>query len=135
LTTLDWQVARGKADGARLGCARPEGDSELGAAAETGVSRSSGQRMTHGWKNLGYIEHHEERRLVAETLALMDRGTQVIAQGALSGREWFGRPDVLRRVEKAEQAVDLVVQVGRHEAGARDESNDNPATVAVLGFA
>jgi len=51
-------------------------------------------------ENLGYIEHHEERRLLAETLALMDRGTEVIAQGALSDGEWFGRPDVLRRVEK-----------------------------------
>jgi len=35
---------------------------------------------------------------------------------------------------EAEQAVDLVVRSGRHEAGARDESDDNPATVAVLGL-
>src|SRR6266481_6284881 len=29
----------------------------------------------------------------------MERGAEVIAQGALSDGEWFGRPDVLRRVE------------------------------------
>src|SRR5262249_8980403 len=34
-----------------------------------------------------------------ETLLLMERGAQVIAQGALGDEEWFGRPDVLRRVE------------------------------------
>jgi predicted RecB family nuclease len=51
-------------------------------------------------ENLGHIEHHEEERLVAETLALMECGVEVIAQGALSDGEWFGRPDVLRRVEK-----------------------------------
>src|SRR6202035_5398345 len=51
-------------------------------------------------ENLGHIEHHEEQRLIAETLALMDRGAEVVAQGALSDGEWFGRPDVLRRVEK-----------------------------------
>jgi uncharacterized protein len=49
-------------------------------------------------ENLGHIDHKEEARLLAETLALMERGAQVIAQGALSDGEWFGRPDVLRRV-------------------------------------
>jgi uncharacterized protein len=42
----------------------------------------------------------EEERLLGETLALMERGVDVIAQGALRDGEWFGRPDVLRRVEK-----------------------------------
>ena len=51
-------------------------------------------------ENLSNIDHKQEERLVVETLALMDRGTEVIAQGALSDGEWFGRPDVLRRVEK-----------------------------------
>src|SRR5882724_12690994 len=30
----------------------------------------------------------------------MERGVDVIAQGALGDGEWFGRPDVLRRVER-----------------------------------
>jgi uncharacterized protein len=34
-----------------------------------------------------------------ETLAAMNRGTQVIVQGALSYQVWGGRADVLRRVE------------------------------------
>src|SRR5207245_956989 len=43
--------------------------------------------------------HEEEDRLLAETMALMERAAEVIAQGALSDGEWFGRPDLLRRVE------------------------------------
>jgi len=64
----------------------------------------------------------------------MDRGADVIAQGALSDGEWFGGRMLLRRW-KNRAAVDLVIRSGRHETGARDESDDNPATVAVLGFA
>jgi predicted RecB family nuclease len=37
---------------------------------------------------------------VAETLAAMKRGIAVIVQAALSGGEWLGRADILRRVEK-----------------------------------
>ena len=36
---------------------------------------------------------------VSETLAAMKRGTEVIAQGALSHNQWTGRADILRRVE------------------------------------
>src|SRR5215831_17361745 len=36
---------------------------------------------------------------VAETVAAMKHGVQVIAQGALSCGSWVGRADVLRRVE------------------------------------
>src|SRR3984957_20001651 len=50
-------------------------------------------------ENLGHIDHKDEKRLLAETLALMARGVDVIAQGALRDGKWFGRPDVLRRVE------------------------------------
>ena len=52
-------------------------------------------------ENLGQIDHKEEERLLEQTLALMERGAKVIAQGALSDGAWFGRPDVLRRVETA----------------------------------
>src|SRR5260370_17287103 len=99
LTALDLQVARGERTA-------PEW-----AAPELAIMLARGDRHEKDYlaqvaaqgltvENLGYIEHHEEQRLIAETLVLMDRGAEVVAQGALSDGEWFGRPDVLRRVEK-----------------------------------
>jgi predicted RecB family nuclease len=98
LTTLDFQVALGKR-------AEPEW-----AAPDLAVYRELGERHERAYlghlcaqglmvENLGHIPHQEEQRLLAETTALMERGAEVIAQGALSDGEWFGRPDVLRRVE------------------------------------
>src|SRR5450432_2721436 len=40
-----------------------------------------------------------ESSIVDATLAAMHRAAAVIAQGALRSGNWFGRPDVLRRVE------------------------------------
>src|SRR5271157_5515328 len=45
-----------------------------------------------------------ETRAVAETVALMKQGVDLISQGALAKGRWFGRPDVLR---KTAQASDL----------------------------
>src|SRR5438445_699412 len=98
LTTLDLQVARGKR-------AEPEWAApdlavylELGERHEKAyLAHLSAQGLTG--ENLGHIRHEEEDRLLAETMALMERGAEVIAQGALSDGEWFGRPDLLRRVE------------------------------------
>src|SRR5215472_4650808 len=98
LTTLDLQVAQGK---------RAEPD---WAAPDLAVIIERGERHEREYlahlsaqglavENLKDFPHKEEKRLLDETLALMDRGTHVIAQGALSDGEWFGRPDVLRRVE------------------------------------
>lgn len=98
LTTLDLQVALRK---------RPEPD---WAAPDLAVIRERGERHEREYlahlnaqglkvENLAQIHHKEEERLLVETLALMERGVQVIAQGALGDAEWFGRPDVLRRVE------------------------------------
>jgi predicted RecB family nuclease len=97
LTTLDLQVARGKR-------AEPEW-----AAPDLAVIIERGERHEREYlahlcaqgltvENLNQFPHNEEERLLAETLALMERGADVIAQGALSDGEWFGRPDVLRRV-------------------------------------
>jgi predicted RecB family nuclease len=97
LTTLDLEVAQGKR-------AEPEW-----AAPDLAVYLELGERHEKAYlahlsaqglmvENLGHISHKEEERLLAETLALMERGAEVIAQGALSDGEWFGRPDVLRRV-------------------------------------
>jgi predicted RecB family nuclease len=41
----------------------------------------------------------DEACIVEETLQAMQRGADVIAQGALSCGRWFGRPDVLRKIE------------------------------------
>src|SRR5947208_2912053 len=97
LTTLDLEVAQGK---------RAEPD---WAAPDLAVIRERGERhereyLAHlGAKGLtvdtlSHIPHQEEKRLLRETLALMERGAGVIAQGALGDGEWFGRPDILRRV-------------------------------------
>jgi predicted RecB family nuclease len=97
LTALDLQAAQGKR-------ATPEWAApdlavylELGARHEKAyLAHLSAQGLTV--ENLGHISHKEEERLLAETLSLMERGAEVIAQGALSEGGWFGRPDVLRRV-------------------------------------
>jgi predicted RecB family nuclease len=98
LTTLDLQVVQGKR-------AEPEW-----AGGDLAVIRELGERFERDYleylatqgltvENLSHIPHEEEERLLAETRALMEGGVQVIAQGALSDGDWFGRPDVLRRVE------------------------------------
>ena len=98
LTTLDLQVAQGKR-------AEPEW-----AAPDLVVIIERGERHEREYlahlhaqgltvENLSHIPHKEEQRLLDETLALMERGVDVIAQGALRDGEWFGRPDVLRRVK------------------------------------
>jgi predicted RecB family nuclease len=99
LTALDLQVARGER-------AAPDwADPNLAIILERGDRHQDdylaylvGQGLTV--ENLEHIDHRDEERLLGETLALMERGAVVIAQGALSDGEWFGRPDVLRRVEK-----------------------------------
>ena len=44
-----------------------------------------------------------EAEAVAETIALMKRGVDVISQGALAKGQWFGRPDVLRKTAQASE--------------------------------
>jgi predicted RecB family nuclease len=99
VTTLDLEVARGLR--AEPDWAAPDLKviQELGLrheAAYLAHLREQGLNV----ENLGSIDHKNEKRLVEETLALMERGVDVIAQGALRDGEWFGRPDVLRRVER-----------------------------------
>src|SRR5216683_3339492 len=100
LTTLELQVVRGEKT------APDWADPDLAIILERG-DRHEKDYLAHlaarglTVENLENIDRKEEERLLTETLALMERGVQVIAQGALSDGEWFGRPDVLRRVEKA----------------------------------
>src|SRR5882762_964174 len=54
-------------------------------------------------KNLPVVsleEIKDDQTLLSETRRLMEQGEEVIAQGALAEGQWFGRPDVLRRVPK-----------------------------------
>jgi len=98
LTALDLQVAQGKRT-------EPEW-----AAGDLATIRELGERFEKDYlahlstqglmvKSLSHIPLEQEERLLSETMALMESGIQVIAQGALSDEAWFGRPDVLRRVE------------------------------------
>jgi predicted RecB family nuclease len=99
LTTLNLQVARGERTAPDWAAPDLKVIQELGLrheAAYLADLAAQGLVVEH----LGHIDLKDEERLLAETLALMERGAQVIAQGALSDGEWFGRPDVLRRVEK-----------------------------------
>jgi hypothetical protein len=48
--------------------------------------------------NLRNIDDSE--RALAETLAAMENGAAAIAQATLAKGRWFGRSDVLRRVER-----------------------------------
>jgi uncharacterized protein len=99
LTTLELQVARGERTAPDWADPDLKVIQELGLRHEKAyLAHLAAQGLTV--KNLGHIDYKEEERLLAETQALMERGAEVIAQGALSDGEWFGRPDVLRRVEK-----------------------------------
>ncbi len=99
LTTLELQVARGARTAPDWAAPDLKVIQELGLRHEKAyLAHLAAQGLTV--ENLGHIDHKEEERLLAETLELMERGAEVIAQGALSDGEWFGRPDVLRRVAK-----------------------------------
>ena len=98
LTSLDLSVARGEKRA-------PEW-----AAPDLVIIQERGKRHEATYlahlkekKNLPVVnlqEIKDEQELLAETRRLMEQGVDVIAQGALTENRWFGRPDVLRRVEK-----------------------------------
>src|SRR5690242_3963612 len=99
LTTLDLQVARGERSAPKITAPDLKVIQELGLRHEKRyLAHLSDLGLTV--ENLSHIPLKEEERLLEETLALMERGAKIIVQGALSDGNWFGRPDVLRRVEK-----------------------------------
>jgi predicted RecB family nuclease len=57
-----------------------------------------------GLKVVNLDKAGSQSRMVEATLAAMKEGVDVIAQGALSCGRWFGRPDVLRKVDKPSPA-------------------------------
>ena len=98
LTTLDLQVVRGEKRAPAWG------------APDLAVIRERGER--HEISYLTYLSQQKklavvslaeikgEKELLDETQRLMEQGAEIIAQGALADGDWFGRPDVLRRVAK-----------------------------------
>src|SRR5712664_3378020 len=109
VTTLDLQVARGKKRA-------PDW-----AAPDLVVIRERGERHERAYltylteqkkvrvENLAEIKN--EKELLEKTRRLMEQGAEVIAQGALAGGEWFGRPDILRRVAKRSEKWDWSYEV------------------------
>jgi uncharacterized protein len=99
VTTLDLEVARGLRAAPDWAAPDLKVIQELGLRHEVAyLAHLRGQGLNV--ENLESIDHKNEKRLLEETLALMERGVDVIAQGALRDGEWFGRPDVLRRVAR-----------------------------------
>ena len=99
VTTLDLAVARGERSAPEWAAPDLAVIQELGLRHEKAYLEhlsAAGRQVA----SLAHLDHRDEERLLDETLALMERGTDVIAQGALAGDGWFGRPDVLLRVEK-----------------------------------
>src|SRR3989475_1970054 len=108
LTSLDLAVAVGQR-------AAPEWESpdlwvlqQRGAEHEEAYLRhleSAGLAIT----NLRVVDNDEQA--LAETCAAMVKGTPVIAQAVLASGRWFGRSDVLRRVERASKLGDWSYEV------------------------
>jgi uncharacterized protein len=54
--------------------------------------------QSQGLSFVNLRDHKNEQHAIEHTLAAMESGLDVIAQGALDHGRWFGRPDVLRKV-------------------------------------
>jgi len=65
--------------------------------------------------------------LGAETLGAMCSGADVIVQTALRDGHWYGRPDLLRRVERPS-----ALGSWSYETRSRDARGNNPATWSLL---
>jgi predicted RecB family nuclease len=100
-TALDLAVAVGARD-----APPPRRDLLLEVLIERGLAHEKayvdelrGEGLTIA--DLGHVDSRERSdELVRATLAAMQRGDDVIVQGALAEDEWFGKPDILRRVSR-----------------------------------
>jgi predicted RecB family nuclease len=96
LTSLEVSAARGER-------ARPNWEApDLAVIRELGLRHEAGYLafLSHSGLSLVNLAGVDESRIVRETLRAMELGVEVIAQGALSCGQWFGRPDILRKVDK-----------------------------------
>src|ERR1700680_2149860 len=97
LTHLELSVARGERP-------KPEWAApDLVVIQELGL-RHEAKYLTHlkesGLEVLNLTGAGSEQHILEATRRAMEQGADVIAQGALGSGRWFGRPDVLRKVEK-----------------------------------
>src|SRR5580704_12553658 len=108
LTSLDLSVARGNRTA-------PEWNSpDLVVIQQLGLRHEAAYLQFLRDKGLSFADLREikdESRALAETLAAMERGVEVIAQGSLAVGRWFGRPDVLRKVAKPSRLGDWSYEV------------------------
>jgi predicted RecB family nuclease len=108
LTSLDLSVARGKRSA-------PEWNSpDLVVIQQLGLRHEAAYLRFLRDKGLSFADLREikdESQALAETLAAMERGVEVIAQGSLTAGRWFGRPDVLARVAKPSRLGDWSYEV------------------------
>jgi len=95
VTTLDLGVARGHREKPKWQAPDLAIIQELGLRHET---RYLDHLRTQDLSFVDLREFKNDDRAVAETIAAMERGVDVIAQGALCNDHWFGKPDVLRKV-------------------------------------
>lgn len=98
VTTLDLQLARGERDAPQWAAPDLKIIQELGLRHESAYLKFLEQEKRLHVENLSKIGHEGE--LLRETERLMAEGVDVIAQGALGNGSWYGRPDVLLRVER-----------------------------------
>jgi predicted RecB family nuclease len=108
LTSLDLSVTRGKRSA-------PEWNSpDLVVIQQLGLRHEAAYLRFLRNKGLSFADLREikdESQALAETLAAMERGVEVIAQGSLTAGRWFGRPDVLARVAKPSRWGDWSYEV------------------------
>src|SRR5215469_8377069 len=101
LTQLELAVARGMVPAPQWAAPDLKVIQELGKRHEAAYLDHLEQAK--GLKVVRLAEHGGEDALVRETLRSMAEGAEAIAQGALADGRWFGRPDVLLRVDRPSQ--------------------------------
>src|SRR5215470_2009927 len=97
LTRLELGVARGERKAPEWRAPDLRVIQELGILHESRYLKFLANR---GKEVLHLSKSGNESCMVEATFAAMQRGVAVIAQGALCTGRWFGRPDVLFRVDK-----------------------------------
>jgi predicted RecB family nuclease len=102
LTTLDISEARGERQAPQWRAPDLKVIQELGFQHE---ARYLKHLADQGLEILNLDKSGSENSIAQATLAAMKQGIDVIAQGALQIGRWFGRPDVLRKVEKPSPAL------------------------------
>src|SRR5260370_2865223 len=96
LTSLDLSVARGQRS------ATDWRSPDLKVIQELGLRHEAAYLQSLRDAGLSFVDLRKmsEQQGASETLSCMRRGVEVIAQGSITSGQWFGRPDVLRKVAK-----------------------------------